>query len=104
MSLIKVPCMQITNMHCSGQTVSLAAGDYHALWYYEAVRHTTFTIELRCQVKLPRLQRGLVTGGDDTLELILQWFVAQLPFIGCRIKRSLFHIRIAECCCHGPTT
>ncbi len=30
MSLIKVPCMQITNMHCSGQTVSLAAGDYHA--------------------------------------------------------------------------
>lgn len=22
--------MQITNMHCSGQTVSLAAGDYHA--------------------------------------------------------------------------
>ncbi len=26
----KVPRMQITNMHCSGQTVSLAAGDYHA--------------------------------------------------------------------------
>ncbi|MGQ7148432.1 hypothetical protein ACUOA8_59785, partial [Escherichia sp. SS-MK2] len=22
--------MQITNMHCSGQTVSLTAGDYHA--------------------------------------------------------------------------
>ena len=22
--------MQITNIHCSGQTVSLAAGDYHA--------------------------------------------------------------------------
>ena len=41
MSLIKVPCMQITNMHCSGQTVSLAAGDYHATI---AVSYTHLTL------------------------------------------------------------
>ena len=69
----------------------------------KSIRHTAFTIELGSQVELPCLKRRLVTGSNDTLEFVLQRFVAELELVGSSIEGSLLHIRIAECCGHAPT-
>ena len=74
-----------------------------SLWNLEAVRHTTFAVELGRKVKLPRLERCLITGGDDTFELILQWLITKLVLVGRRIESSLLHIGITEGGGHGPS-
>ena len=53
-----------------------------SLWNLEAIGHTTLAVELGRKVKLPRLERCLVAGSDDTFELILQWLITKLVLVG----------------------
>ena len=72
------------------------------LWNLKSIWHTSLAVELGCQVKLPCLEWCLIASSDDTLELILQRLVAQLILAHFAIEGGLLHIRIAECCGHGP--
>ena len=49
---------------------------------HHAVGHTPGSVELRRNVKLPFLERRNITHGDQSLELVLQCFLAQLVLSG----------------------
>ena len=69
----------------------------------KTIRHTTCTVELGRKIKLPCLERSLITGRNNALELILQWLIAKLILVSLGIEGSLLDIRITKGCRHSPS-